>query len=76
MLRKWLLLSLMVVGLVGCNRQSASPPCRKTKAVILAGEVGSRLPDFAVEDMQGRKISSASLLESSFRNMLDPLIRF
>jgi thiol-disulfide isomerase/thioredoxin len=57
---KRLLLSLMAVGLVGCNRQSAGPPPLKEK-VIRAGEIGSRLPDFTVDDLQGHKISSADL---------------
>jgi len=53
---KWLL-SVVVVGLVGCSRQSASPPPPK-ETVIPVGEIGSRLPDFTVDDLQGRKISS------------------
>jgi len=57
---KWLLLSLLTVGLVGCSRQSANPP-REKQSVISAGEIGSRLPDFTVEDLQGHKISSADL---------------
>jgi thiol-disulfide isomerase/thioredoxin len=57
MLSKWLLLSLMV-GLVGCSRQSASPPSPK-ETPIPVGEVGSRLPDFTVDDLQGHRISSA-----------------
>lgn len=60
MLSDRLLLGLMVVGLVGCSRESASPPPPK-KAVIPAGEIGSRLPAFVVEDLQGRKISSTDL---------------
>lgn len=55
-----LLLGLMVVVLVGCSRESASPPPPKT-AVIPAGEIGSRLPVFIVQDLQGHKISSADL---------------
>ena len=59
MLRKCLLLSLMV-GLVGCGRQSASsPPPKETP--VSAGEIGSRLPAFTVDDLQGHKISSADL---------------
>src|SRR6516165_7032638 len=57
---KWLLLSLLTVGLVGCSRQSANPP-REKQSVISAGEIGSRLPDFTVEDLQGHKLSSADL---------------
>jgi thiol-disulfide isomerase/thioredoxin len=53
-------LSLAAFGLVGCNQHSASPPQPK-KEVIAAGEIGSRLPDFSVKDLQGREISSADL---------------
>jgi thiol-disulfide isomerase/thioredoxin len=60
MLRKRLFLNLMVIGLAGCNRQSASPPPSKETA-ISAGEIGSRLPDFTVQDLQGRTISSTDL---------------
>lgn len=61
MLRKRLLfLSLATVGLVGCNQHSASPPPPK-ETVIAAGEIGSRLPEFSVKDLQGRKISSGDL---------------
>jgi thiol-disulfide isomerase/thioredoxin len=57
MLKKWLFMSLMV-GLVGCSRQSASsPPPQETR--IPAGEIGSRLPDFTMNDLQGHRISSA-----------------
>jgi len=61
MLRQCLLfLSLSAVGLVGCNRDSASPPQPKDP-VIAAGEIGSRLPDFSVKDLQGREVSSVDL---------------
>jgi thiol-disulfide isomerase/thioredoxin len=61
MLRKRLfILSLAAVGLVGCNQHSASPPQPK-ETVIAAGEIGSRLPDFSVKDLQGHDISSADL---------------
>jgi len=59
MLSKCLLLSLMV-GLVGCGRQSASSPSPK-ETPVSAGEIGSRLPAFTVDDLQGHKISSADL---------------
>jgi len=58
MLRKYML-TLALVGLVACNRQSASPP--QPKKQIAAGEIGSRLPDFAVTDLQGHLLSSSSL---------------
>ena len=61
MLRKRLLfLSLVAIGLAGCNPHSASPS-QPTENVIAAGEIGSRLPDFFVKDLQGRDISSADL---------------
>src|SRR2546426_5763986 len=49
------------VGLVGCNQHSASPNQPKEEAVIAAGEIGSRLPDFSIKDLQGREVSSADL---------------
>jgi thiol-disulfide isomerase/thioredoxin len=62
MLRKRLLfLALATGGLAGCNQHSASPLQPKEEAVIAAGEIGSRLPDFSVKDLQGREISSADL---------------
>src|SRR5262249_27752498 len=51
---KRLLLSIALLGLVGCN--SASPP-QPTKHAA-PGEVGSSLPDFSVKDLQGRVFSS------------------
>lgn len=58
--KRLLWLSLMVIGLVGCSRESASPPPPRA-TVIAAGAIGSRLPDFTVEDLRGQKISSADL---------------
>jgi len=61
MLRKPLLvLSLAAAELAGCNQHSASPPQPKENA-IAADEIGSRLPDFSVKDLQGREIFSADL---------------
>jgi thiol-disulfide isomerase/thioredoxin len=61
MLRKrLLLLSLAAVGLVGCSQHPASPT-QPEKAVIAAGEIGSRLPEFSVKDLQGHALSSADL---------------
>jgi peroxiredoxin len=58
--KRLLFLSLAAVGLAGCNQHSASSPPPK-EAVIAAGEIGSRLPDFSVRDLQGHEISSADL---------------
>ena len=51
--------SVAAVGLVGCNQHSASPSAEGN--VIAAGEIGSRLPDFSVKDLQGHALSSADL---------------
>jgi thiol-disulfide isomerase/thioredoxin len=63
MLRKTLLLlTLGAMGLAGCNAHTASPPGPTQKETAPAtGEIGSRLPDFSVKDLQGREISSADL---------------
>lgn len=53
-------LCLAALGLAGCKQHPASPPQPKA-AVIAAGEIGSRLPEFSVKDLQGREISSADL---------------
>jgi thiol-disulfide isomerase/thioredoxin len=61
MLRKrFLLLTLGVVGLAGCNQHSASLPPPKEN-VVAAGEIGSRLPNFSAKDLQGHEVSSADL---------------
>jgi len=61
MLKKRLLLvSLAAVVLAGCTQHSTSRPQPK-QDVIAAGEVGSRLPEFSVKDLQGREISTADL---------------
>src|ERR1700720_4282178 len=61
MLRQHLLvLGLAAVGLAGCNPHPATPAQPK-EVVTAAGEIGSRLPDFSVKDLQGREISSADL---------------
>ena len=57
---KLVVVSLAVVVLVAYSRQSPSPPLPQEK-VIAAGEIGSRLPDFAVKDLQGHNISSVNL---------------
>jgi len=57
--RCFLFLSLMV-GLAGCSQNLASPT-RSQKTVVVAGEIGSHLPDFAVTDLQGHTLSSSDL---------------
>src|SRR6266851_6646507 len=59
MLRKPLLvLNLALVGLVGC-KQSPASPAQPKEVIVAPGEIGARLPDFTVKDLQGREISSA-----------------
>ncbi len=53
-------LTLTAIGLAGCNQYSASP-LQPEPAVIAAGEIGSRLPEFSLNDLQGREISSGDL---------------
>jgi thiol-disulfide isomerase/thioredoxin len=59
MARKQLLFLLLTAG-VGCNQHTAAVPA-PNKVVIARGEVGSRLPDFVLNDLLGREISSADL---------------
>jgi len=60
MLKKPLLFLSLAAGLAGCNRQSASLAQPKTN-VVAPGDLGSGLPDFTVNDLQGHEISSADL---------------
>jgi thiol-disulfide isomerase/thioredoxin len=55
-------LSLILIAVVvaGCNQNSATP-VRARPIAITAGEIGSRLPDFSLKDLQGREISSDDL---------------
>jgi len=55
-----LFLGLCVAGLAGCTGHPASP-AQPEKTTIAAGEIGSRLPDFSVTDLQGHPLSSADL---------------
>ena len=61
MLRECLLyLSIAAFGLAGCKQHPASLP-QPNEPVIPAGEIGSRLPEFALKDLQRHEISSADL---------------
>lgn len=55
-----LLLLVAVVGFVGCNAHPASPT-QPPHQSIAAGEIGSRLPDFSVTDLEGHPVSSSEL---------------
>jgi peroxiredoxin len=58
--RNHLLILFAAVGVVGCNQHTAALAA-PNKVVIAPGEVGSRLPDFSLKDLQGHGISSADL---------------
>jgi cytochrome c biogenesis protein CcmG/thiol:disulfide interchange protein DsbE len=53
-----LFLIFAAVVLAGCHQHSASTT-EPANPAIPAGEIGSRLPDFSVEDFQGRELSSS-----------------
>ncbi|HEY6444738.1 MAG TPA: TlpA disulfide reductase family protein [Candidatus Acidoferrales bacterium] len=53
-----LFLVFAAVMLAGCHQHSASIT-KPAQPAIAAGEIGSRLPDFSVKDLQGRQISSS-----------------
>src|SRR5690348_17397798 len=59
--RKFVALAILAVAgvlLAGCSRHPANPPPRPA---VPAGQLGSRLPEFSVTDLQGRPLSSADL---------------
>ena len=53
-------LTLAGLGLAGCNQHPAVA-LQSVKPEIVAGEIGSHLPEFSLKDFQGREISSADL---------------
>lgn len=53
----WLVLA---VGFAGYSVSSITRP-RSKAAVVAAGKIGSKLPEFTAKDLRGRKISSADL---------------
>ncbi len=55
-----LLLSLAVAAFAGCA-QHAAIPAKPDEPTITPGEIGSRLPEFSVKDLQGHEISSTEL---------------
>jgi thiol-disulfide isomerase/thioredoxin len=55
-------LILAATLLAGCQQSPATPPHRaETAAPAPAGEIGSHLPDFSTQDLDGRPISSVGL---------------
>lgn len=57
------LLGLFVAGFAGCTQRAATriEPKEANEPAIKPGGIGSRLPEFAVEDLRGHEISSADL---------------
>ena len=53
-----LFLIFAAVVLAGCHQHSASTT-KPSQPAIAPGEIGSRLPDFSVKDLQGRELSSS-----------------
>jgi len=58
-MRTFLLCVLAVAGMAGCSHSAV--PSTAGEPVIASGDVGSRLPDFSVTDLQGHEISSNGL---------------
>ena len=52
--------SLAVAGLAGCARHTATL-IEPKEPTIKPGEIGSRLPEFSVKDLQGHEVSSSEL---------------
>jgi thiol-disulfide isomerase/thioredoxin len=55
-----LCLILTAIGFVGCKQHPTSTP-PSTDVLVAPGEIGSRLPDFTVKDLQGHDVSAADL---------------
>lgn len=55
-----LLASLALAGLMGCGRKPAGAT-QPAKTAVAAGEIGSRMPEFDVQGLRGKRISSADL---------------
>src|SRR5579871_3057579 len=61
MVKKYLwLLGFVATGLTGFEQRAARNPIKEQHSVP-AGEIGSRLPDFVLKDLQGRSLSSVEL---------------
>lgn len=53
------ILGILLTVLAGCSRHPAS--VAESKPASNAGQIGSRLPDFSVKDLNGHELSSADL---------------
>jgi thiol-disulfide isomerase/thioredoxin len=59
LLRTTTAFTLIVMGLAGCTQHPAGPV--ETKPAANAGQLGSRMPDFVVKDLNGHEFSSSEL---------------
>src|SRR6185312_2133803 len=59
MFSRFVVLLCVTVALAGACQSRSSSPEKKTS--VAAGEIGSRLPSFSAEDLDGTRISSANL---------------
>jgi len=58
--RYFLYLCISVPGFAGCNQHAANLTT-PVEAAVAAGEIGSRLPEFSIKDLEGRQVSSQEL---------------
>src|SRR4051812_35317503 len=56
---RFLLSCLIAAWLLGC--QHPPPTSESKRPAVVAGEIGSRLPEFSARDLEGRTISSAEV---------------
>src|SRR5690242_10145003 len=61
MLKQVVFCMFLVASRLAGVEQAPAGPAQAKPAVIAAGEIGSRLPDFSARDLRGRRISSADL---------------
>lgn len=61
MRKNLLVVGLVLSGLPGCKQQQAAAPIQPEKNATAAGEIGSRMPDFTLNGLDGHEISSADL---------------
>ena len=61
MLKRLLIVGLTVGALAGCKEQTVSVSIQPDKTSAVAGEIGSRMPNFTFKDLDGQQISWPNL---------------
>jgi thiol-disulfide isomerase/thioredoxin len=61
MLKQFVFCLFLVASRLAGVEQAPAGPAQPKPPTILAGEIGSSLPDFSAKDFRGRRISSADL---------------